>query len=142
MFQIKVAEKIKIHILCSATFSENCAVYEMVSKYIVEPERPQMAVQQRVPCWISKATCTQAHAHDRVPTLTHACTYPHRNMESLLLFHGNNGFVNTPQCYVTCALPFLFSVFQDSILHPTRTVHILLLDPLHYTQYIKCLQNS
>jgi len=23
----------------------------------------------------------------------------------LLLFHGNNGYTNTPPCYVTCMLP-------------------------------------
>jgi hypothetical protein len=32
MFQIHVTEKIKIHILCSVTFSENRAVYEIISK--------------------------------------------------------------------------------------------------------------
>jgi hypothetical protein len=35
MLPIKVTEKIKIHILCSLTFSENCAVYEIMSeKYV------------------------------------------------------------------------------------------------------------
>jgi hypothetical protein len=42
MFQIKVVEKIKIHILCSANFPENRAVYEIMSKDTVEAERPQM----------------------------------------------------------------------------------------------------
>ena len=37
MFQIKVAEKIKTHILCSVTFfPENRAVYEIKSKNILE----------------------------------------------------------------------------------------------------------
>ena len=39
IFQIKVAEKIKTSILCSATFSENCAVYDIMSKILVEPAR-------------------------------------------------------------------------------------------------------
>jgi hypothetical protein len=43
MFQIKVVEEIKTHILCPIIFSENCAVYEIMSKNIVEPERPQNA---------------------------------------------------------------------------------------------------
>jgi hypothetical protein len=38
MFQIKVAEKMKIHILCPITFSKNRAVYEIMSKNVVEPE--------------------------------------------------------------------------------------------------------
>ena len=39
MFQIKVAEKIKTHILCSITFSfENRAVYEIMWKFFSEPE--------------------------------------------------------------------------------------------------------
>ena len=47
MFLIKVVEKIKTRILCSRTFffSENQAVYEIMSKIVVAPEGPQMTVQ-------------------------------------------------------------------------------------------------
>ena len=46
MVWIKVVEKIKTHILCSITFCyENCAVYEIMSKNMVEPEGPQMTSQ-------------------------------------------------------------------------------------------------
>ena len=39
MFQIKFVEKFEIHILCSVTFfSENRAVYEIMSKNMVESE--------------------------------------------------------------------------------------------------------
>ena len=41
MFQIKVVEKIKTHILCPITFSENRTVYEM-SKNVVKTEGPQI----------------------------------------------------------------------------------------------------
>jgi hypothetical protein len=44
MFQIKVVEKIKIHVLCSVTFSENCALYEIMPKNVAEPETPQMTI--------------------------------------------------------------------------------------------------
>jgi len=38
-------------------FHENHAVYEIILKYIVEPDRPQMAKwAMRFACWISKAT--------------------------------------------------------------------------------------
>ena len=45
MFQIKVVEEIKTHILCSVTFPEIRAIYEIISKNVVEPERPQMTSQ-------------------------------------------------------------------------------------------------
>ena len=46
MFYIEVAENIKTHILCSVTFFyENPAVYEIMSKKVVEPERPRMTIQ-------------------------------------------------------------------------------------------------
>ena len=46
MFLMEVVEKIKTRILCSITFfSENRAVYEIMSKNVVEPERPQMTIQ-------------------------------------------------------------------------------------------------
>jgi hypothetical protein len=45
MFQKKVVEKIKTHILYSVIiFPENRAVYEIMLKNIVEPDRPQMAI--------------------------------------------------------------------------------------------------
>jgi len=58
MFQIKVVEIIKPHILCSViTFFENCALYEIMWKNIVEPDRPQMAIWHLcIACWIPKST--------------------------------------------------------------------------------------
>ena len=52
-------------------FSENRAAYEIMSKNMVEPERPQMAIWRRVACWIIKATRAQAHASARAPTPIH-----------------------------------------------------------------------
>jgi hypothetical protein len=45
MFQIKVVEKIKTHILCAKYFSGNHAFYEVMWKNMVELERPQITVQ-------------------------------------------------------------------------------------------------
>jgi hypothetical protein len=59
MVQTKVIEKIKTHILCSITFfSENRAVYEIMWKNTVEPDRPQITRRMRIACWITKATDT------------------------------------------------------------------------------------
>jgi hypothetical protein len=42
----KVVEKIKTHVLCSINFffSENRAVYDIMWKNMIEPDRPQMTV--------------------------------------------------------------------------------------------------
>jgi hypothetical protein len=42
MFQINVVEKTKIQHFMFNSFSENCAVNEIMSKNIVKPERPQI----------------------------------------------------------------------------------------------------
>jgi hypothetical protein len=44
MFQTKFLEKIKTQILCSKTFSENRAVYEIMGKNVVQPDRPHMTI--------------------------------------------------------------------------------------------------
>ena len=75
-FQIKVVENIKIHVLCSVTFfSENCVVYDIISKNVAEPERPQMSMWRCVACWISKRTHAQTYACAR--SITFICTHTH-----------------------------------------------------------------
>jgi hypothetical protein len=38
-------------------FPENLAVYEILWKNIVQPERPQMTIwDMRIECWVPKAT--------------------------------------------------------------------------------------
>ena len=59
-FSDKCVDKLEVHILCSPTFFENLAVYEIMWKNIVERDRPQMTVwRMRIACWIRKATNTQ-----------------------------------------------------------------------------------
>ena len=78
MFQIRVVEIIKIHILCRIKFFENRAVCGIMSKDLMEPERPQMTIWRRVACWISKTTRTEAQARAVLPhTYTYACTRTH-----------------------------------------------------------------
>ena len=74
MFQIKVVEKIKTHILRSVTFTENRALYEIMSKNMMEPDRPQTIGRMRVKYWISKAARAQADAHALTRANTHART--------------------------------------------------------------------
>jgi hypothetical protein len=35
-----------------------------------------------------------------------------QNMKHLLLFHGNNGYANAPQCHAVRTLPLFFKVGQ------------------------------
>jgi hypothetical protein len=59
MFQTKIVEKIKTHILCLVTFLQNSTIYEITWKDIVEWSRRQMTVWYiHIACWISKATNT------------------------------------------------------------------------------------
>jgi hypothetical protein len=44
MFQAVVVEKVLTHILCSVTFSEERAVYEITWRNVVELDRSQMTV--------------------------------------------------------------------------------------------------
>ena len=44
-------------------FPENRAVYEILSKKVVEPERRQTILRMRVACWLRNATRAQAHTH-------------------------------------------------------------------------------
>ena len=85
MFQIKVAEKIKTHILYSVTSSENRVVYEIMSKKCGGDRGATNDIKIwriRVACWISKAIWTYAHAH------VHALGYPHARTQAHAYTHG------------------------------------------------------
>jgi len=59
MFQTKVVEKIKTHILCSIIFFKNRVVYAIMGKKFVEPGRPQITTwHMHIASWIPKATNT------------------------------------------------------------------------------------
>jgi hypothetical protein len=59
LFRTEVIEKLETHILCSANFFENGAVYEIMWKNTVDWGRPQIVVwRMHIACWIPKATNT------------------------------------------------------------------------------------
>ena len=63
MFQTKIVEKIKTHILCSVYFfsPENRAVYVIMWKNNVDPDRTQVTVwRTRMTWWITTATDTHS----------------------------------------------------------------------------------
>ena len=74
-------------------FFKNCAVYEIMWKNKVQLDRPQTTMScctenMRFAYWITKAKI-QTHAH---------------NIQQPSLFHSNNGYMNAPQCFLTCTL--------------------------------------
>ena len=90
MFQIRAVEKIKTHFMSRIFFSENCVVYEIIRKNMVQPDRPLKTIQRmRVACWITKATFIQS-------------------IQYFLISQGNDGYGNAPQCHVTRPVPVLY----------------------------------
>jgi hypothetical protein len=58
MFQTKVLENIEAHIMFNKFFSENRAVYEIMWKTMVEPDRPHTLWIMRIARRITKAKNT------------------------------------------------------------------------------------
>jgi hypothetical protein len=92
MFQTKVVEKIKTHILCSITFfRKSCHLWGNVEKFYRARQATDDNVTQCVcfACWITKAT----HTHSEYV---------------ILIAEGNNCYWNVPHCYLICTLPVLY----------------------------------
>jgi len=92
-FQTKVVEKIKTRILFSIPVPphpENHAVYEVMWKNIVGPDRPQMSIwRMRISCWIAKAT------------------YTYSECVILIAYPRQQWFTDASHCYVIHTLPVL-----------------------------------
>ena len=81
----KVVEKIKTHILCSVISSDNIVIYEIRSKILRRLWGHDVKIWRiRVACWISKATCTYAHVHARIPIFKHACVSTERPIGNII----------------------------------------------------------
>jgi hypothetical protein len=94
MFQIKVVEKIKTHILYSLTFFwKTCAIWDHVEIHGTAREAADDNIAMRVACWISKATRNKAlptHSRTHAYALNNAPTYKpariHKHKYVLLCF--------------------------------------------------------
>ena len=78
IFQTKVIEKIKTHILYSTTFFRKLhRLWDNVEKFNGDGGTTNDVTIRRicVACWVSKATCTYAHAHAHAPGYLHTCTH-------------------------------------------------------------------
>jgi hypothetical protein len=104
MFQIKVVEKIKVHILYYV-FPENLPIYETMPKNVMEPERPQRTIRRSVACWVIKATLAQAHAH----------THTHREISNTCWFTTTRVVLQTHlNANVTRTLPLLLVLLSGA----------------------------
>ena len=123
MFYIKAVDKIRTHILCSATlFSENRAIYEIMCKILFEPETTVGNIMWRMSfaCWISKGKNT--HSQNTYVILSDSSRQQwFHERPSVLSYHYTASFVNhnITRIYHWSALNvFYFSVVEN-------TVHLL-----------------
>jgi len=115
MFQTKVAEKIKTHILSSVTFSfRKSSRYEIICKNGVEPDRPQMTMwRMRIARWITKVTHTHTH------TLRICNTYCFSTATVVVC-------MNAPPCCVLCSLSCIIFCLMPS--SPKQLLPLILAD--------------
>ena len=122
IFQTKVAEDIKAHILLSVTlFQQSCPVWENVEN-IVELDRPQMTLwRTRIACWIPESTNVQSEyviltafplqqwLHERIRTLPVLLTpkitfFRNIMLDSFRRFGGSSSvskaYDSTKRCYL------------------------------------------
>jgi len=119
MFQAVVLEQIKTRILCSVTFFffENRAIYEIMWKNIVEPDRLQMTIWlTRIACWIPMATNTLSQ------------------YVILIAFLLQQWLLAIASMFIICTLPVLFLSVCDNYLSyqfVLLLINVFLLSYLH-----------
>ena len=92
-FRIKIVEKIKIFCFQQILLFKNRTVYEIIWKYMLVPDRPQVTLwRMRFACWISKATNIYSE------------------YVFFFFFHFNSGYANAPQCHVIRTLACLVTI--------------------------------
>ena len=113
MFQTKVAEKLKTHILCSIFCLSNRFFYEKMWKNIVERGRPQMTIwRMRIACWIPKTNNTHTEC------VIHIAFPPEQwfHARALTLRHT----------YFACLVLFLFALFLHIFSYFVLNLDVLL----------------
>jgi hypothetical protein len=133
MFQTKVLEEIKTHILCSIKFCrKSCRLWDNTEN-TVEPDRPLMTIRHmRFACWITKATDTQSEyliliafprqqwSRERASMLR--CTY----FVSLVCIEFSTAGMDFYKCFVISTLLNVFWCLSVSIiLNPNRPMSLI-----------------
>jgi hypothetical protein len=115
-FSQKLQRKSKHTFYVQQLFSENRALYEIMSRSVEESEGETNDVtiwRKRFVCWISKSTCTYAHPHTHALWYPHARTHTQTNIVYLLLFYNSNN-LRTRLCYVIRTLHVLLKLRQPT----------------------------
>ena len=126
---LRVVEKIKTHILCSILFlfRESCRLWDDVETCggFRGATNDVTICHIRFVFWISKATCTRAHAHVHAPGHTHARQRAHTHEYVIFIpFSRQQWFANAPKCYVICTLLVLSFFGFNSIRPPASNIEI------------------
>jgi hypothetical protein len=108
MFQIKAVEEFKnTDFVFSIFFRKSCRLWDNVEKYSGARGRT----------WqyggALRAGLVRLHARKHSPAPVLPPTHTHKDV--ILLFHDNNGFVNTTNCYVIRTLPILLTSALDRL---------------------------
>ena len=106
MFQTKVVEKIKTHLLRSITFlRKSCRLWDKVEKYCTAGQATDGNLKRRThfECWITKATDTHT--------------------EHLIFFHGNTGHANAPQYYVVGTFTVFINTTENKLMTSFPIIH-------------------
>ena len=104
------------HTCLSATKHKliNRAVYDIMSKNMVKPERPQMTIRWRIACWIIKATSVHTLASMHPPSIP---PLKHREKYVILFFFcfpRQHGSANAPHSYIIRTIPVLFVITKGA----------------------------
>jgi hypothetical protein len=120
-----------------STFSENRIVYEIMSKNLVQPEKPQATWCMRVACSISKATRAKAHARAHAPTPTATHTHTHSRTQKYVIYSfsmATRGFIKAPQYNIYSYVAPSSSVLLSKKIHFQFLCHFLKVSVLLYKQ--------
>jgi hypothetical protein len=125
MFEIRVVEKIKTHILCSITFfHKSHRLRDDVEKYGGGRGATNDVTiwRIRVACWIRKAICTYWHAKDHAPQNPHARTQAdaHRQMCNTYCFSTTTKIRERASIlrytYTVCLVTYIYLLIHIFIL--------------------------
>jgi hypothetical protein len=123
-FKQNCREQQNTHFRFSDFFSENHALYEIMFKNIVKPQRTKIIWRLRVAYWISKltraSTGSRPYTHTHIHTRTHdrtrmfSPTLARAHTQKYIIhvaFCRNGGSANAPQCYFIYTLPVLLQLY-------------------------------
>jgi hypothetical protein len=107
-------------------FRKSCRLWDNVAKYgWVRGDTNDVTIWRiRFACWISKATCTQAHAHSHAPWYTHARARTHTWKYVIIINFPQQQWLRTHlngTLYVRCLSCYMSCLWNTLLEHVTAT---------------------